>query len=95
MGINVALRSEQQGLIEDAGILEWRELPDFEDNRYPLLRLVDPNGDTMFSSYQMVAVVPELERLAIEKPSPSIDRVLAVARRCASSVHTYLWFIGD
>jgi hypothetical protein len=94
MAINMQLRTEHFGeLIEDGGIIESRDLPAYDDERFPYLRLVDPYGDTMFGRYQMVAVIAELEVLFLEKPSPVVDRLLVLARRCG--IHEYLWFLGD
>lgn len=41
-------------------------MPAYTTSDYPYLRLVDPYSNTWFSHYQMVAVIPELERLARE-----------------------------
>src|SRR6266536_4166618 len=71
MAINFKLGNEQGGTIEHGDIVESDELPDFEDERYPYLRLIDPYGATMFSYYQMAGVLPELERWAAEHPSPT------------------------
>ena len=96
MPIDVQHRDELGGTIADGDFVEHRELPAFDDQRYPYLRLIDPYENTIFSSYQMKwAVLPELERFAVESPSPQVERVLQLARRCGSEVHTYLWFIGD
>ena len=91
----IQLRSENGNVIEEGGVLESSELPDFLDDRYPYLRLVDPYGDTIFSRFQMESVLPELERWAAERPSANIDSVLQLARKCRDEVHTYLWLIGD
>jgi len=56
--------------------------------------LIDPYGATMFSYYQMAGVLPELERWAAEHPTPHLDRLLELARRC-NSADKSLWFIGD
>ena len=70
-------------------------MPSFDSNDYPILRLVDPYGDTVFSSYQMAAVIPELERLASSRDGPGIAEVLQIALRCRNDPHTFLVFIGD
>jgi hypothetical protein len=96
MPINVELRYED---CETAAVLEGvyltaAHLPEYDDSRFPFLRLIDPNGDTTFGSYQMAAVIPELETLLAERPSPEIEAVLAAARRCANR-RLYLTFVGD
>jgi hypothetical protein len=97
MPINVELRNENCKAIYvlEGVYLTSEHVPDYDDSRYPYLRLIDPYGDTIFSGYQMVAVVPELETLMNERRSPEIEAVLALARRCADEVHTYLAFLGD
>ena len=97
MPINVELRNEHCAAIHvlDGVYLTSRHVPDYNDSRYPYLRLIDPYGDTIFSHYQMVAVLPELETLLGERRLPEIEAVLALARRCAGEVHTYLAFVGD
>lgn len=96
MPITIELRDEQGGLVQEGGIVESRELPDFDDARYPYLQLVDPYGNTIFNRSQCsFAVVAEIERFALERPSPNLERLLALAERCRQSVHTYLWLIGD
>ena len=93
MGINFELRDEQGDVVEPGGILEVAQLPAYRDARYPYLGLIDPYGDTMFGRYQMVAVLPELERWSAERPSREASLVVDLARKC--TVHLYLWFIGD
>ena len=47
-----------------------------DDVAYPHLRFVDPIDTTVFTSFQMAAIVPELRRLAQARPSPVLDQVL-------------------
>jgi hypothetical protein len=63
------------------------------DPWYPFLGLIDPYGDTMFGRYQMIAVLAELERWAVERPSREALMLLDLARQCGN--REYLWFIGD
>lgn len=97
MPINVELRNENCKPIQalEGVYLTSMHVPDYNDSRYPYLRLIDPYGETIFSRYQMVAVLPELETLLVERRLPEIEAVLALARRCAGEVHTYLAFLGD
>jgi hypothetical protein len=97
MGINIELRYESGALVDDdLAIVEARDLPQFDDGRFPHLRLIDPYGATVFSQYQIEhGVLGELQRYASERPSPGIDLLLRVARRCASQHRTALWLIGD
>jgi hypothetical protein len=96
MPINVELRHEdcELDVVLDGVLLTEVQLPAYDDARFPYLRLIDPYGDTVFGSYQMVAVIPELEALLAERPSAEIAAVLSAARQCVGR-RLYLWFIGD
>ena len=72
-----------------------RALPAFDDQRYPLLRLVDPFGDTIFSSHQMTGLIPELRARLAETGDPSLADAIAAAERCQARDLTWLVFIGD
>jgi hypothetical protein len=98
MAITVEVRGERGELLDRMaeGTFEFAHaLPSYDDLDYPYLRLVDPYADTVFSGYQMAAVLPELERLHQDKPSKVLERVIEMARRCAVQIGTYLWLIGD
>jgi hypothetical protein len=98
MGLTVDLRFENGKVIErwGPGPLEPDlTMPGLDDLTYPYLRLVDPYSNTYFSTYQMRAVVPELERLAAEKPLAAVTKVLAMARACQAGIGLHLVFIGD
>jgi hypothetical protein len=70
-------------------------LPDFDDLSYPLLRLVDPYGDTYFSRYQMAGVLPEISRLRLERPDDALTQLARLAEHCQDRVHSFLVFLGD
>jgi hypothetical protein len=98
MAFTVELRDEQGAVLERS----WQRsfevgaaMPSYTSIAYPYLRLVDPYSNTWFSSYQMVAVIPELERLATEKPAPALDKVIEMASRCQATMGSCLVFIGD
>jgi len=97
MAINFELRHESGELVEDdVGAVLAADLPRFEDKRFPYLRLVDPYGTTAFSQWQVEhAVLEEMEQWAAEHPTPEIDVLLAMARRCAKQPTTSLWLLGD
>jgi hypothetical protein len=97
MAINFELRYESGELVDDdLGTVEAHDLPGIEDQRFPYLRLVDPYGTTVFSQWQVEhAVLEEVERYAVEHPTPGIDLLLAMARRCAKEPRTSLWLLGD
>lgn len=68
-------------------------------DEYPLLRWVDPYGDTVFSQLQMRGLVPELERLERDTNADELEdvirAVLGLAERCATLPHHQLVFVGD
>ena len=66
-----------------------------DDDRYALLRLVDPYDETVWSSYQCHGLEAEFERLAGENNDPQLVEVLDLVRRCAADVGSSLWFLGD
>jgi hypothetical protein len=81
--------------LDPAGSDVGELLPAFGDLAYPLLRLVDPYGDTFFSTYQMAQVLGELQRLREKTPHPLFDQLVQLAEGCRSRPHRFLVFIGD
>lgn len=100
MPITVELRDAQGNVLQRVveGAVELSKvLPPLGDPDFPVLGLVDPYGDTFFSSLQMKAVLPELRRLKQLVPNPPavlID-VEELAEQCAEGVHVFLVFVGD
>lgn len=95
MPFTVQLRSESGEILDPGGIVEFADLPAFDDGRFPFLRLIDPYGNTVFNEHQVKhQVLDEIERYALERPSPGIDLLLALARKCAKR-RVALWFFGD
>jgi hypothetical protein len=70
-------------------------LPDFDDLTYPLLRLVDPYGDTYFSSYQMAGLLPEISRLQEQRVDDALAQLARLAEQCRERSGSFLVFIGD
>ncbi len=66
---------------------------------YLLLRYVDPYGDTVFNQLQMDDLLRDIdtaEHLASsDVERRGLDRLRVIAQRCRSSVHLYVWFVGD
>lgn len=66
---------------------------------FPLLRWVDPYGDTTFARLQLPAVADELTHLAAETQHVETRGVLELIRRLAerggSAPHQVLVFVGD
>lgn len=69
-------------------------IPELEDLRYPILRLIDPYDITEFSSNQMIGLLPELRQLHAETQDPVLIQVIRLAEQSRLD-GTYLAFIGD
>jgi hypothetical protein len=103
MGLLIELRTESGEVVDRVGESEptlLLVLPDEEEEKeFPLLRFVDPYGDTVFNGLQSEALIPELKRLQSRATSQQqrklMERVLELAEACRSSVHHYLVFVGD
>jgi hypothetical protein len=101
MPIKVALQNihgkKYREVVPKAGILNL-VLP-LEDPRYPVLRYVDPYGNTILNCLQMYPLLEELERLAAECSSDDGKEILGQVRElaiyCRDHPHTFLRFIGD
>ncbi len=101
MGIKVALQTihgKEFGLVTNTGGLLDRVLP-IEDPRFPMMRYIDPYGNTIFNGVQMYPLLEELDRLIEETSSPDGKRLLAQIRelaiQCRDHPHQFLRFIGD
>jgi hypothetical protein len=80
-----------------SGILD-RVLP-IGDPRFPVLRYIDPYGNTIFNGEQMYPLVEELDRLAEEfstvEENDLLSQVRELAVYCRDHPHIFLRFIGD
>jgi hypothetical protein len=100
MAISVELRDAQGRVLDrlahDSEALA-QILPPVGDPRFPMLGFIDPYGDTIFSSLQMRALIPEVEHLYSDgsAPIPVLRRLRELADECAAGVHVFLVFIGD
>jgi len=96
--ITVELRTSLEGGVSESldppAMDVGRSLPDFDDRRYPLLRLIDPYGDTIFSSYQMVELIPELRKRHLETDDEVLREVIRLAEACQGK-RSFLVFMGD
>jgi len=102
MGVDVEYRDEKGQILEvllDPLNAGGRLLSKAEGDRFPLLRWVDPYGDTFFNHLQMRGLIPELEDLAhIALTGDELTFLVAVRRlaeACSREVHTFLRFRGD
>lgn len=79
------------------GVLD-RLIP-IDNHRFPMLRYVDPYGNTIFNGGQMYPILEELDRLAGEVSAEDEKEILASLRDlavyCRDHPHTYLRFVGD
>lgn len=102
MGLRVELRTEKGEVLalagEHAGAIPG-DLPDFENDDFPMIKFIDRYGNTVFNGPQMEAVVPELRRLRErarnDVQARVVDGVIELAETCANEVHPYLVFVGD
>jgi hypothetical protein len=77
-------------------VVEFDDLPEFDDTDYPCLRVIDPYGHTFTSEYEVQhAMLPELERYSAVRPSPGLTSLIELARRTQLHGHRYLLFNGD
>ena len=78
--------------LDDSIVRDWNA-------PFQLLTFLDPYGDTVFNQLQAGQVLQELnlirERLTNDGDLRLLDRVIALAQRCASTPNMYLRFIGD
>lgn len=69
------------------------------DTRYPILRFLDPYGDTVLNRRQIGQLLIELDQLRAEVSEPAalqcIDALATVARSAQAHPHSELTFIGD
>ena len=95
---NVKLENEE-GKTLDEIMKVWGFVPSADALDYPLLRFIDPYGDTIFNRPQMVPFLEEwgrLEQLAQQNSQRAQwDAIKRMAVRCHSEPHTYLRFVGD
>ncbi len=103
MGLTVVLEDENgapvRGSVHDPANALSRLLPDPADTSFPLLRFVDPYGDTIFNRRQMAELRAEwarlYERAGSEQEEAILREVDALAAAGASEPHLYLRFVGD
>ena len=74
-------------------------LPVITDTRYPILRFLDPYGDTTLNRLQIAQLLIELDQLGAEISEPAalqcIDALATIARSAQAEPHSELTFIGD
>jgi hypothetical protein len=67
------------------------------DDKFLLLKYLDPYGDTTFNSLMFEDLVNDLNKLKELLPADKeqIDTVISYAKESNEDVHTYLKFYGD
>lgn len=74
-------------------------LPQEGDESYPLLRYIDPYGDTIFNQAQVAALLEEWARIKqrakLEEQQVIVNSIAHLAQFCLEHLHTYLKFVGD
>jgi hypothetical protein len=75
-----------------------RALTDLDD-RYPYLSCIDQYGITVFNRLQARILLDEIDRVRSESQFASLasvlDRLAALAERCAQEVHLFVEIEGD
>lgn len=85
---------------------EWHPVPPtllsmqwIDNPRFPLLRWVDPFGQTMFSYRQMNGLIPEIETLLAETEEAHdhefLTHMLELAKLCESRIGASMRILGD
>ena len=91
---------------EGQSLSEWRPAPESllgkiaEASKYvPMLRWLDPYGQTEFSYYQMKGLVPEIQYLLNEIDDVEIKEflryLLEMAKLCEAKIGSSVRFLGD
>jgi hypothetical protein len=67
------------------------------NDRFLLLKYLDPYGDTTFNSLMFEDLIRDLTKLKELLPGDreQIDTVMNYAKECNEGVHVYLKFYGD
>jgi hypothetical protein len=101
MGYLIALEGEDGERLEDLSDPDLLQtlLPSYEDETFPCLRFLDPEGNTTFNEPQAHQLLSELARLKVaavtDEQTEFLERVERLVRRCLEEVHTYVKFYGD
>ena len=86
-------------LVDEPPRTVHRLLERASNGHFPLLRWVDPYGDTHFSCLQMRGPIPELESLGSldldQDERRTLERIAEMCAVCAREAHTFVVFIGD
>jgi hypothetical protein len=102
--IHPEMRDERGAVLTDAaydpdfGSLVVHLIGFTELEKFPLLRGIDPYGNTVFNQRQLPTVIRELREIAPLVPRDLRDGLLDLATYIEGFVgrpHIYLWFIGD
>jgi hypothetical protein len=96
VAFTVQLKSENGDVLDEFMLLRLpiKQVPAPHDRTSPVLRFVDPYGDTILNSSQAAALVAELNETEASDQEQH-QRLIEMASRCAGEVHEYLWFVGD
>jgi hypothetical protein len=92
-----ALPDPAGGTFDAAGDFD-RVLPE-DDDSFPMLKLVDPDGDTVFAATQLKDLVAEIDRLGNLTLKPierrGLERLRVMAEVCRQQPNLRLRFLGD
>jgi hypothetical protein len=97
--IQVVVQDENGKPVTDLTDLSAHCLPGANDERFVLLRFVDPYGDTVFNCLQVPHLLRDLEvleGLTTDKAvHDQIAQLKTMCQVCLATPHLYVKFIGD
>ena len=75
---------------------DYEELQKLILPKFKLLQYLDPYGDTTFNNLQIEHLILDLNLLKyISQQKDAIDKIILLAKKCRTEVHTYIKFYGD
>ncbi len=97
MGWTIILEDENKGLIEslDNEFISDVIFDSSNNNKFNLIKYLDPYGDTVFNYLQMDDLILDFKKLQGIRYDESIEEIIKLASKCKSEPHKYLVFYGD
>ncbi len=99
MAISLFLRDENRRLVRDSDCSYVPCRESYDNERFPMLGVVDPYGDAIFNGRQREMLLVEASQLLrtelSEKERDSLEAVIDLCHDARSRPGIYLWFVGD
>jgi hypothetical protein len=95
MGWRVSLEDEnglEVSILDDELRIGYSQ---FNSEDFTLLKYIDPYGNTIFNRFQIDDLVLDLIKLKETYHYPILDKIIDLAAKCKSKIHTYIVFMGD